>query len=406
MSIVELLAYMVKLCNHLRQYHFFSDCTMNTVINTLRFSLLSDPNHTAVLLCLQTYWNTIPSSVWQNRTIFLSLDGIPHASIWLNDTVGGVKGTFVPLNTPTINSSSSERLYILTVFRPFKSHNNSSSKELYMRLYAIDVTGNMAYRIQTIWYYDFTLPSASIPYTKSQVTMCTLYYPPDSLTSDREDDSRNVTKLPADMLVQGDVVLATVNYIDTKSGESHCLLFAVTNLGKNYSINFSKDTVQHCHGMAYNSEKSTLYTHDNDTQLLVWIHVFDPVSEGSSLLLTDMLSGEITKNVSLSTLMGKANVNITSRMLIAYLYLGNSTYDHAVPTGEPSIRPVPLIFGIMDSSGASSVVAVDLFDMKVIWTLPIPKGRQIIGQICTVDRLRDSLMVFTDQVGVYFFLIS
>lgn len=345
-------------------------------------------------------YNTITGMAKSHYTFLI--DGIPHASIWLNDTVGGVKGTFIPLNIPTINSSSSERLYILTVFRPHKLPQNNSFS--HMRLYAIDITGNMAYRIQTIWYYDFTLPSASIPYTKSQITMCKLYYPPDSLTPDHEDDSRNVTKLPADVLVQGDVVLATVNYINIKSGESHCLLFAVTNLGKNYSINFSKDTVQHCHGMAYNSEKSTLYTHDNDIQLLVWVHVFDPVTEGSSLLLTDMHSGDITKNVSLGTLMGKTNVNITSRMLIAYLYLGNST--HTPPTGEPGITPVPLIFGITDSSGASSVIAVDLLDMKVIWTLPIPKGRQIIGQICTVDRLRDSLMVFTDQVGVYFFQIS
>ena len=336
------------------------------------------------------------------QIILLHSDGIPHASVWLNDTVDGVKGTFIPLNTPAINSSSSERLYILTMFRPKSSklpQNHSFSQDLYMRLYAIDVTGNMAYRIQIIWYYDFTLPSSSIPYAKSQVTMCKLFYPPDSLTPDHEDDSVNVTKLPADILVQGGVVLVTINYMDTQSGDSHCMLLAVTNLGKNYSINFSKDTVQHCHGMAYNSEKATMYDQDNDfpnKQLLAWVHVFDPTTEGSSLLLTDMYSGDITMNVSLSMLMGKANVNITSRMLIAYLYLGNST-------GEHGIKPVPLIFGVTDSSGEGSVVAVDLLDMKVIWNLPLPKGRRVIGQICTVDRLRDSLMVFTDQVGVYFF---
>ena len=280
-----------------------------------------------------------------------------------------------------------------------------------MRLYAIDVTGEMAYRIQTIWYYDFVLPSASIPYSKSQITNCILFYPPDSLTPGRIDDSGNVTMLPADILVQGNTVLATLNYDDTKSGESHCLFLAVSNLGKNYSINFSKDTVQYCHGMAYNSEKSTLHAHNNhfpSKQLLVWVHVFDPITESSSLLLTDMYSGDITRNISLSSLMGKANVNITSRMLIAYLYLGNRTSDHDIvpPTEQPGIKPVPLIFGITDSSGEGSVIAVDLSDMKVLWTLPIPKGRKVIGQICTVDCLRDSLMVFTDQVGVYFFQIS
>ncbi len=278
-----------------------------------------------------------------------------------------------------------------------------------MRLYAIDVTGEMAYRIQTIWYYDFILPSASISYSKSQVTNCTLYYPPDSETPDRKHDSGNVTMLPADILVQGNVVLATVNYVDTKSGESHCLFLAVSNLGKNYSINFSKDTVQYCHGMAYNSEKSTLYAHDNydfpTKELLVWVHVFDPVTAGSSLLLTDMYSGDITKTISLSSLMGKVNVNITSRMMITYLYLGN-TSDHVPPKKQPAIKPAPLIFGITDSSGEGSVIAVNWLDMNVLWTLPIPKGTKVIGQICTVDRLRDSLMIFTDQVGVYFYQIS
>lgn len=271
-----------------------------------------------------------------------------------------------------------------------------------MRLYAIDVTGEMAYRIQIIWYHDFILPSASIPYTKSQVTNCTLFYPPDSLTPDHEDDSRNVTTLPADIMVQGDAVIATVNYVDTKSGDGHCLFLAVSNLGKKYSINFSKETVQHCKGMAYNSEKLTLYSDNSgfpNKQQLVWVHVFDPIAEGSSLQLIDMYSGDTTKDISLSSLTGKANVNITSWMLIAYLYLGNSSLDHVRP-------PAPLIFGVTDSSGEGSVIAVDLLDMKVLWTLPIPKGRKVIGQICTVDRLRDSLMVFTDQVGVYFFQIS
>ena len=323
-----------------------------------------------------------------------------------------MEGTFIPLNTPAINSSSSERLYILTVFRPKSPQTKSSTRELYMRLYGIDVTGSIAYRIQVVWHYDFTLPAASIPYTKSNITMCKLSYPTDPSTPDHEDIFGNATMLPAGVLVQSDVVLATVNYIDTQSGDSHCLLLATTDLGKNYSVNFSKHVIQSCHGMAYNSAGATTYALDtgfsNNKQLLVWVNVFDPVIKGSSLLLTDMYSGEIIKNVSLSLLMGKEIVNITSQMLIADLYLGNST-AHSVTSasyGEPGITPVPLIFGITDGYGEASIVAVNLLDLTVIWTLPLPKGHQVMGQISTVDRLRDSLMVFTDQLGVYFFQIS
>lgn len=346
------------------------------------------------------------------------LDGIPHASVWLNDTINGHKGTFIPLNNPAINSSSSERLYILTVFRPAKPpQNHSSNHDLNMRLYAIDVTGNMAYRIQTIWHYDFTLPSASIPYSESKKTMCTVSYPPhptaydnvNTVSKNKMQNLTNGTMLPADIVVQKDVVFVTVNYNDTVLGQSHCKYLAVTNLGKDYSINFSKDTVMQCNGMAYNSQEATI-VQDDETQskrLMVWLHVYDSSARDSSLLLTDLLTGEVEMNISLSSLLGKSDIKITSRMLIAYLYLTNSTVPH---TGDSSKTLTPLIFGITDGSGEASVVAIDLSpqtDIKVIWTVPLGNaGRYVSGQICTVDRLRDSLLVFTDQSGVYFFKIS
>ena len=353
--------------------------------------------------------------------LILYIDGIPHASIWLNDTIDGVNGTFIPLNNPAINSSVSERLYILTVFRPMHVESLQDryfSKGLHMRLYAFDVTGNMADRIQTIWYHDFILPAASIPYVESKESMCKVSYPHDpaaadsahNTETDKEQKPVNATELPADLVVQGHVVLAAFNYVDSQSGGNHCQLLALTNLGKNYSINFSKDISQQCYGMAYNSHKVTV-NEDSPPgkQLLVWLHVFDSAANGSTLLLTDMMSGDVATKVSLSTLIGKRGVKITSRMLIAYLYLGNNTTDHHAHFSEQSSKtPIPFIFGFTDSSGEGSVIAVDLSesDMKVIWTLPLTKDQYVSGQICTVDRLQDSLMVFTDQSGVYFYQIS
>ena len=45
-------------------------------------------------------------------------DGIPIAGIWLNDTVDGLRGTFIPLSNPVMNNT---RLYLLTAFRPDNS---------------------------------------------------------------------------------------------------------------------------------------------------------------------------------------------------------------------------------------------------------------------------------------------
>ena len=356
--------------------------------------------------------------------VLIVLDGIPHASIWLNDTINGVKGTFIPLNNPAINSSSSERLYILTVFRPHKLPQNHSNHDLNMRLYAFDVTGNMAYRIRTVWYHDFVLSSATIPYFESQETVCTVSYPPsdsavpgtrNNTEEKHEQVSANAIELPAYVLVQGSVILVALNYNENKSGDNHCLLLAVNNLGKNYSINFSKDTIQECHGMAYNSQDSTrsyqhMYDGSHSKQVMVWLHVINPADDGSTLLLMDMASGDVTMNVSLSSLLGKDHVKITTQMVIAYLYLGGDT-DSIKHTSSQNLMsgksPVPLIFGVTDRAGEGSVVAVDLStDMKVMWTVPLVIGQYASGQICTVDRLKDSLMVFTDQSGVNFFKIS
>lgn len=338
------------------------------------------------------------------------LDGIPHASIWLNDTVNNVKGTFIPLNTPTLNSSSSERLYVLSVFRSRQQQQNHSY-DLNVRLYAFDVTGNMAYRIQTVWHYDFILLSASIPYLESQETVCNVSYPPGtgSMGSAEWQISANSTDLPAYVVVQGDVVLVALNYIDIKSGNSQCRLLTITNLGKSYSINFSKDIVQECYSIAYDSQDSAMYAHNATppNQMKVWLHMFDPVMHDSSLLLTDMHSGDVAMNISLDALLGKDKVKITSQMLILYLYLGNNTLNHS-PTAKVSKNfPVPLILGVTDGSGKGSVVAIDLsLDMKVMWNIPVIEGQSVSGQICTIDRLQDSLLVFTDQSGVYFFKIS
>lgn len=359
-----------------------------------------------VLLLIHTMYS------YHNCSILIVLDGIPHASIWLNDTVNGLKGTFIPLSTPAVNSSSSERLYVLTAFRSRQQPQNNSSHDMNMRLYAFDVTGNMAYRIQTVWHYDFILPSASIPYLGSQETECNMSYPPDTGSTDpaeRQISPNSVTDLPAYVVIQGDIILVVLNFNDIKSGDRHCRLLTVTNLEKSYSINFSKDIDQECYGIAYNSLDSALYTNNasSPNQMKVWLHVFDPVIHDSSLLLTDMHSGDVVMTLNLSALLGKDKAKITSQMLIAYLYLGNNTVNHSTTAKVLKKSPIPLILGVTDGSGEGSVVAIDLsFDMKVIWTIPVIGGQSVSGQICTLDRLQDSLLVFTDQSGVYFFKIS
>ncbi|XP_035674941.1 uncharacterized protein LOC118414795 [Branchiostoma floridae] len=91
---------------------------------------------------------TVP--IWGLLVVYLTA-GIPHASIYLDQTVAGVNGTFLPVAQPVIDG---KRAYFLTKFGP--SHWEKPSPEPYpleYRVYRVDLTTQMAPRMVIRWYY-------------------------------------------------------------------------------------------------------------------------------------------------------------------------------------------------------------------------------------------------------------
>ncbi|XP_078671098.1 uncharacterized protein LOC144911157 [Branchiostoma floridae x Branchiostoma belcheri] len=91
---------------------------------------------------------TVP--VWGLLVVYLTA-GIPHASIYLDQTVAGVNGTFLPVAQPVIDG---QRAYFLTKFGP--SHWEKPSPKPYpleYRVYRVDLTTQMAPRMVIRWYY-------------------------------------------------------------------------------------------------------------------------------------------------------------------------------------------------------------------------------------------------------------
>ncbi|ESO96916.1 hypothetical protein LOTGIDRAFT_231717 [Lottia gigantea] len=77
-------------------------------------------------------------------------NGVPLASLQLNGTSDGQKGTFHPIASPVI---SGQRVYVLTEFSPAST--NGRKKNLKdIRLYALDITDSITDRIHAAWFMD------------------------------------------------------------------------------------------------------------------------------------------------------------------------------------------------------------------------------------------------------------
>jgi hypothetical protein len=86
-------------------------------------------------------------------------NGVPHASIWLNDTVDGQPGSFLPITAP-IGSDEDSLVFVLTRFTPSSGGESSSGGGL-CRLYAIAVMRTIDQRLLVLWHFDYNCTSTS-----------------------------------------------------------------------------------------------------------------------------------------------------------------------------------------------------------------------------------------------------
>ena len=200
-------------------------------------------------------------------------DGVPHASMWLNDTVNGTEGTFVPLTNAAVNV---DHMYVLAAFRarenpqgkPSKSSSNGGkpgSSSTHVRLYRIDIRSTIAERLKIRWHYDFLL-NGTIPYLGSNATRCTstqelLDHPTgirqskaSRLKSERCASIQDRTtkngaafveedidaKVPVSSIIaEGAVIIASVNFITSPSSvDMQSLLIGIDDMVFSYSVNY------------------------------------------------------------------------------------------------------------------------------------------------------------------------
>ena len=339
-----------------------------------------------------------------HANLFFS-DGLAFASIWLNTTLDGQQGTFIPLSNPAV---SGKRVYIIAAF---KSSEPISSTDVHLRLYAIDVRPIMVERIKVIWFYDFTLHESNLPYLMNEVTECIGRYDP--------TDPQVGSVL---FETSSNIVAATVNYRSSSGGDSGChgtdypyksVLVSVTDNNDSYTVNFVKNSLPAFQAVAYASPNFTLSNCKHPGQSTLPPHVpsmwisWVVKETASSIQNINILTGSMIQT--LDKIEELQNTTLTSRLSIFYNdKLMQKLYCNGIEQEVKDDLLTPLMFGYHDWKDSTNYIgAVDVTDQpEFLWKVrTFDDNAPVVGQITTVGEGRDTMMALTTTHGAYFYVL-
>lgn len=339
------------------------------------------------------------------------IDGTAFASIWLNTTLDGVNGTFVPLANPAV---SGERVYIIAGFKPFQPTTAASdtgmgmaAKLVQLRLYAIDVRPIMVERIKVAWYHDVTLSDADLPYLRTPQASCSGQSDPMGLDV-------------ASVLVDQGVVVAAVNYVreagvrcggvecpyadDNTSPPTNSLLISATDLGETYKLNSMKETFPPLQAMVYASPNFTASVCGHKAPPpapAVWVSWMLNATN-SAIESIDATTLSVVTKLDKDSL---KDILVTSKLAIFYR---NQAVECSNSTAREQSVLMPLVFGYTSSiDGQAYIAAVDVASssLDLRWSVKTFRNDSVVGQIVTVGSGRGTMMALTTVGGSYFYVL-
>ena len=358
--------------------------------------------------------------VSENGGLFVrELNAIPDASIFLNATVHGVKGTFITVSQPVVNES---RFYILTKFVP-----DDPSKTIHVqRVYAMDIHDRMADIVTIAWYYQFDdTPEKGVRNGIGQKTETTENVERQKLHFRRHTrgmhEAQNLPILSQTHNLMWDgtnglLYVIRPPFYNTKypkadpissfwaltdHGNSSAVAYRISSVSVNHMTMFEKNIYSE-EKQQHNADKQV----NKDTANPMWI------SLSSGRLLSLSSNGSVLRAINLSMIL-EANVEITSKLTTAR---ANETTASILIMGVRFSDKSDKFISVMErycvnmpaESITSAVIAVDAAlhssrDVAVMWVVPIPGNMTIKGQISgsagASTRRKDRLIVYTEEEG-------
>ena len=269
---------------------------------------------------------------------------VPIASTFLNDTVRGVKGTFVPYLAPAVGGETG---YVLTYFAPDGCTTFCSEISTVRRLYAINNTHLMVPRMNITWYFEFEVSGLSRP-TDGQGRSSLLYF------------DNNVYFAAT---VKGDGV------------DGQPTVFALSDAGFQSHQLWEVKISDPVYALSYYSNK--LSFSDAVHQLII-----TTVNNEDTVFTTvDPYSGERQSVVSLHEVLDdNSSRNFTVRV--------SSDIMVAMPNADLS-SPATLIFGytVMTNESTKNMVGALRLGLNpgLLWHIMTPDGHPVTGQLSNYD---------------------
>ena len=333
-------------------------------------------------------------------------NGIPISFIYLNATIKGAKGLFLPLSQPVVNG---KRFYVMTYFVP----SSTSKDELLVnqRLYAIDVHQRMTKIITIAWYYSFQ-PFKSI--LDSEIRTRTVYSVNNKVSAaDTSGKAKNRgvswnhmhTGLIMKQAIMWDGTTKRI-YVIIKPANplafNGSLFLALKDNGKNATLDFDLGIpVDHMTTFEHNTGVSGT-SKGNSYADSVWLGL------NNGTILSMSKNGSITRWINLRDLL-KANVTITSEIMTTRANDSESdTLLMAVRLSNPGTECFTKLneYGITDRNVRSLIIAIGTSSTEpsdILWMVAVPGNLEVKGQIAgslSLDtKQKDRIVFYAEQSG-------
>ena len=391
-------------------------------------------------------------------------DGVPISGLWLNATVRGAEGTFVPLGDPVMNDT---HLYIMTAFRassptgssPTKTFTADQENSTLLRLYAIDVGASLVKKFTILWIHD-TYISGYIPYIDSKGTYCsvTRQCREGCASSGRETTKKKMGEsyFPVSLMtMESDRLLVAVRF-ESAAG-TRTFNTSVRDLGRTYSVISSGCTNTSVTSITWgNTDKGTAIPdeyyglrsiQDKDRNQLqnegskFWVSSFFPQKNvtvleelaelggpsisGSSITLPTSPTSPLTllqiapapgDSAPTEVLVFGSSGGVSCDMSCDKTPLDKLKRPHAISDTVPLEQYGNVTRGKVSgvrggksdcaSGNQPHLVAVKTMGgtegiPNVMWSIPLPHSQPVLGQITTLPLSPHPLLCLTTPRGVY-----
>ena len=306
---------------------------------------------------------------------------------------------------------------MLTAFRP---SNQLTSTSTHLRLFAIEITRTITDRIKVAWQYNWTV-NGLIPYKylSTSETMCTLVPPaPGAGKRATAKNSETIANI-SNVMVEGGHVIASVNLLGVSSSQMESLLLSVTDNSSGSVLNFMTPLTGFIQSLSYSGTRPRRVRQQEG--LTFWVCRIDVLHSNTLLEERDCLTGARSSSVDLNQLLQSSGTVASSKLTLlqiaqeksSNLRSGSQTSESPSPAALSGSKSalLPLIIGVVSDSTGNIVVALDVSSKSpnatLLWKLPLSAtDGAAVGQITTINRANDSLMIVTTPVRINAYLLT